>query len=166
MFAVTAGLGAEQLNSRFVESGDDYGAIMSGLLADRLAEATAEWLHQKVRVDWGFPEPSDMDLGDIFAGKFRSIRPAYGYPACPDHSELRKVFDLTGAVEAGMGLTESNAILPAAGVSGLYFAHPESHYFSVGRVDKEQVQDYGSRKGISTEEAEGLLFGNLGYFNE
>ena len=166
MFAVTAGLGAEQLNSRFVDSGDDYGAIMSGLLADRLAEATAEWLHQKVRVEWGFPEPSDMDLGDIFAGKFRSIRPAYGYPACPDHSELRKVFDLTRAVEAGMGLTESNAILPAAGVSGLYFAHPESHYFSVGRVDKEQVQDYGSRKGISTEEAEGLLFGNLGYFNE
>ena len=103
-------------------------------------------------------------MEEILAERYRSIRPAYGYPACPDHSELGKVFGLLLAEEAGLELTESFAIIPSAGVSGLYFAHPSAHYFSVGRVDREQVEDYGIRKGLPIGEAESLLYANLGYF--
>ncbi len=165
VFAVTAGIGADELANGFQESGDDYRAIMASLLADRLAEAAAEWLHKKVRSEWGFPDPEDLPLSELLKEKYRSIRPAYGYPACPDHSEMRKTFELLGAGEIGMSVSENNAIIPAAGVSGLFFAHPESRYFSVGRVSKEQVVDYSKRKGIDFVEAESLLHGNLGYFS-
>jgi 5-methyltetrahydrofolate--homocysteine methyltransferase len=165
VFAVTAGIGADELANDFQESGDDYRAIMASLLADRLAEAAAEWLHKKVRSEWGFPDPEGLSLSELLKEKYRSIRPAYGYPACPDHSEMRKTFELLGAGEIGMSVSENNAIIPAAGVSGIFFAHPESRYFSVGRVSKEQVVDYSKRKGIDFVEAESLLHGNLGYFS-
>ena len=165
LFAVTAGIGAEELASKFQDSGDDYGSIMVNLLADRLAEAAAEWLHKKVRAEWGFPDPEGITFPEILKEKYRSIRPAYGYPACPDHSEMRKTFKLLEARKIGMRVSENNAIIPAAGVSGLFFSHPESRYFSVGRVSKEQIIDYGKRKGISLSEAESLLHGNLGYFS-
>jgi len=165
VFAVTAGIGADELATDFQDSGDDYRAIMVNLLADRLAEAAAEWLHKKVRGDWGFPDPEGTPLAELIKEKYRSIRPAYGYPACPDHSEMRKTFELLNVGEIGMSVSENNAIIPAAGVSGLFFAHPESHYFSVGRISKEQVIDYGKRKGISLSESERLLHGNLGYFS-
>ena len=130
-----------------------------------MAEAAAEWLHKRVRREWGFPDPDGFSLSELLKERFRSIRPAYGYPACPDHSEMRKTFEILNAGEIGIRLSENDAIIPAAGVSGLFLAHPESHYFSVGRVSKEQVVDYGKRKGISLLEAESLLHGNLGYFS-
>ena len=164
VFAVTAGIGADELASVFQESGDDYKAIMASLLADRLAEAAAEWLHEKVRREWGFPDPEGTTLSELLKEKYRSIRPAYGYPACPDHSEMRKTFELLEVGEIGMSVSENNAIIPSAGVSGLFFAHPESRYFSVGRISKEQVENYSKRKGITLDEAESLLHGNLGYF--
>ena len=165
VFAVTAGIGADELVNEFQESGDDYRAIMASLLADRLAEAAAEWLHKKVRSEWGFPDPEGLSLSELLKERYRSIRPAYGYPACPDHSEMRKTFELLGVGEIGMSVSENNAIIPAAGVSGLFFAHPESRYFSVGKVSKEQVVDYSKRKEIDFVEAESLLHGNLGYFS-
>jgi len=164
VFAVTAGIGADELANGFQESGDDYRAIMASLLADRLAEAAAEWLHEKVRREWGFPDPKGTTLSELLKEKYRSIRPAYGYPACPDHSEMQKTFELLEVGEIGMSVSENNAIIPSAGVSGLFFAHPESHYFSVGRISKEQVENYGKRKGVGLAEAESLLHGNLGYF--
>ena len=164
IFAVTAGIGEDELSSSFRESGDDYRAIMASLLADRLAEASAEWLHKKVRGEWGFPDPAGLPLAELLKEKFRGIRPAYGYPACPDHSEMRKSFRILQANEIGMSVTSSNAIFPAASVSGLFFAHPESHYFSVGRISKEQVEDYSLRKGVSVQEIEELIQENLGYF--
>ncbi len=164
IFAVTAGIGADELASSFLESGDDYSAIMSNLLADRLAEAAAEWLHKKVRREWGFPDPDGFSLSELLKERFRSIRPAYGYPACPDHSEMRKTFEILNAGEIGIALSENDAIVPAAGVSGLFLAHPESRYFSVGRVSKEQVADYARRKEVGLPEAERLLDGILGYF--
>jgi len=164
IFAVTAGIGADELASSFLESGDDYSAIMSNLLADRLAEAAAEWLHKKVRREWGFPDPDGLSLSELLKERFRSIRPAYGYPACPDHSEMRKTFEILNAGEIGIALSENDAIVPSAGVSGLFFAHPESRYFSVGRVSKEQVADYARRKEVGLAEAEKLLDGILGYF--
>jgi 5-methyltetrahydrofolate--homocysteine methyltransferase len=138
---------------------------MASLLADRLAEAAAEWLHKKVRSEWGFPDPEGLSLSELLKERYRSIRPAYGYPACPDHSEMRKTFELLDVGEIGMSVSENNAIIPAAGVSGLFFAHPESRYFSVGKVSKEQVVDYSKRKEIDFVEAESLLHGNLGYFS-
>lgn len=165
IFAVTAGIGEEELANKFKQSDDDYKGIMASILADRLAEAAAEWLHQKVRKEWGFPDPGGISLSDLLNGRYRSIRPAYGYPACPDHSEMRKTFEILEAGEIGMRVSENNAIIPSAGVSGLFFAHPESRYFSVGRVSKEQVVDYSIRKAISIPEAESFLHGNLGYFS-
>ena len=164
MFAVTAGINAEDIARDFEESGDDYNAIMVGLLADRLAEAYAEFLHKKVRDEWGFPDPNEITMEEILDESYRSIRPAYGYPACPDHSEMRKTFQILGAEEIGLELTSSNSIIPAASVSGLYFSHPDSYYFSVGRVDKDQISDYSKRKGISQDEVESLLSRNIGYF--
>jgi 5-methyltetrahydrofolate--homocysteine methyltransferase len=132
-------------------------------LADRLAEAFAEHLHQVVRRAWYEPE-EELSNEDLIAEKFRGIRPAFGYPACPDHSEKRKLFELLGAeAAAGVCLTESFAMTPAAAVSGIYLAHPLSRYFSVGRLGRDQVEDYAVRKGIPLEEAERWLRPNLGY---
>ncbi len=164
IFAVTAGIGEGELSNRFQEMDDDYRAIMTGLIADRLAEASAEWLHRKVRSDWGFPDPINFELGDLLNSNFRGIRPAYGYPACPDLSELRKTFKLLGASDIGVSLSDSNAILPASSVSGLFFANPDSRYFSVGRIGSDQVDDYSFRKGDSKTQVEGNIFSNLGYF--
>ena len=159
-FAVTTGLGADDLVKRFEAEHDDYRAIMVKALADRLAEAFAEHLHEQARMAWGYqaaPLPND----DLVAEKYRGIRPAFGYPACPDHSQKRRLFDLLGARELGMDLTEAGAMTPAAAVAGLYFAHPESRYFNVGRIAKDQLEDYAQRRGVTIERAERWLRPNL-----
>jgi 5-methyltetrahydrofolate--homocysteine methyltransferase len=161
-FAVTAGLGADDLVKRFEAEHDDYRAIMSKALADRLAEALAEHLHEQARVDWGY-ESERRSSEDLIAERYRGIRPAFGYPACPDHSLKRRLFDLLGAREVGIDLTESCAMVPAASVSGLYFHHPEARYFNVGRIGKDQVEDYARRLGESLPEAERWLRPNLAY---
>jgi len=161
-FAVTAGLGAEDLVKRFEAEHDDYRAIMVKALADRLAEAFAEQLHQQARIAWGYqdaPLPNEELVGE----KYRGIRPAFGYPACPDHSQKRQLFDLLAAREIGIDLTDSFAMTPAASVSGLYFAHPDSRYFNVGRIAKDQLEDYARRRGESIGEAERWLRPNLAY---
>ncbi|MDJ0864648.1 MAG: methionine synthase [Myxococcota bacterium] len=155
-FAVTAGIGADELAARFEREHDDYHAIMVKALADRLAEALAEWLHARVRREWGH-ETEAPGLDDLIAERYRGIRPAFGYPACPDHSEKRRLFDLLGADEAGIGLSESCAMLPAASVSGLYFGHPDARYFTVGRIGRDQVEDYAARKGLPVAEVERWL---------
>ncbi len=155
--------GADELAARYEAEHDDYRAIMVKALADRLAEAFAEYLHEVVRRAWYEPE-EQLTSEELVAEKFRGIRPAFGYPACPDHSEKRKLFDLLGAEEAaGMSLTESFAMTPAAAVSGIYLAHPLARYFSVGRLARDQVEDYAARKGIAVDEAERWLGPNLGY---
>ena len=164
MFAVTAGEEPDLISANYEESGDDYNSIMVKLLADRLAEAAAEWLHKLVREEWGFPDPGDISMEEILKGEYRGIRPAYGYPACPDHSEMLKTFKILEVERIGVDLTSSNSITPSASVSGLYFSNPESHYFSIGRIDKDQVLDYGERKGVSITEVEFLLSRNIGYF--
>ncbi len=162
-FAVTAGIGAEELARRFEKDGDDYQAILVKSLADRLAEATAEWLHHRVRCEWGYEEPAQPDNVALIAEKYRGIRPAFGYPACPDHTPKQILFDLLDAPSVGIELTESFAMTPAASVSGLYFGHPEARYFNVGRIGRDQVADYAERRGLSVEEAERWLAPNLGY---
>jgi 5-methyltetrahydrofolate--homocysteine methyltransferase len=161
-FAVTAGLGAEELATRFAADLDDYHAIMVKALADRLAEAFAEYLHEVARRAWYETGPT-LPNEQLIAERFRGIRPAFGYPACPDHSEKRKLFALLGAEEAGLALTETFAMTPAASVSGIYLAHPEARYFSVGRVGRDQVEDYATRKRVSVSEVERWLRPNLGY---
>ncbi len=164
LFAVTAGIGAEALARSFEAAHDDYSAILVKALADRLAEAFAEMLHARARADWGYGRNEALSHEDVLREKYRGIRPAPGYPACPDHTEKRTLFDLLGAEEAaGIRLTESFAMTPAASVSGFYFAHPDAHYFAVGRLGKDQVEDYARRKGIPVEEAERWLAPNLGY---
>jgi len=162
-FAVTAGLGADALARTFEQQHDDYHAIMVKALADRFAEACAEWLHEKARRDWGYGTNEQLTQADLQAEKYRGIRPAYGYPACPDHSEKRRLFDLLGAERAEIALTESFAMTPAASVSGLYFANGASRYFTVGRLGRDQVEDYARRKGASLAEIERWLLPNLGY---
>ena len=152
-FAVTAGLGADELAARFAAEHDDYHAIMVKALADRLAEAFAEYLHEVARRAWYETGPK-LPTEQLIAERFRGIRPAFGYPACPDHSEKPKLFALLGAEEAGLALTETFAMTPAASVSGIYLAHPEVRYFSVGRIGRDQVEDYAARKGVSVAEAE------------
>ena len=132
-------------------------------LADRLAEAFAEYLHAQARRDWGYGETEQLSNEDLVAEKYRGIRPAYGYPACPDHSEKFKLFELLDAGRQGLTLTESCAMLPAASVSGLYFSHPEAKYFNVGRIGRDQLESYAERKGMSIEEAERWLAPNLAY---
>ncbi len=155
--------GADELAARSEAEHDDYRAIMVKALADRLAEAFAEYLHEVVRRAWYEPEER-LSSEELVAETFRGIRPAFGYPACPDHSEKSKLFDRLGAeAAAGISLTESYAMTPAAAVSGLYLAHPLSRYFSVGRLGRDQVEDYAARKGLSLEEAERWLRPNLGY---
>jgi 5-methyltetrahydrofolate--homocysteine methyltransferase len=165
-FAVTAGLGADALVRRFEQDHDDYNAIMVKALADRLAEAGAEYLHRCVRREWGYGMSEHLGLEELIAEKYRGIRPALGYPACPDHSEKYTLFTVLGASAAGMHLTESAAMMPAATVSGLYFAHPKARYFSVGRVDRDQVRSYAQRKGMKLTEVEKWLAPNLGYIPE
>jgi 5-methyltetrahydrofolate--homocysteine methyltransferase len=162
-FAVTAGIGCDELAARFERTQDDYSAIMVKALADRMAEAFAELLHARVRREWGYGASEDLDNEDLIAERYRGIRPAFGYPACPDHTEKRKLFELLQPAELGIQLTESFAMAPAASVSGLYFGHPESRYFSLGRVGRDQVEDYARRKGMSLGEVERWLGPNLAY---
>ena len=164
-FAVTAGIGIEPHVARFEADHDDYNAILLKALADRLAEALAERLHQRVRTEfWGYAPDESLDNPALVAEKYRGIRPAPGYPACPDHSEKQTLFALLDAPgNAGITLTESFAMLPTAAVSGYYFSHPGSQYFVVGRVSREQVADYAKRKGVSFAQAERWLASNLDY---
>jgi len=164
-FAVTAGLGADELSERFAAEHDDYRSIMAKALADRLAEAFAEYLHHVVRRGWYETGPV-LSREDIIGEKYRGIRPAYGYPACPDHSEKFKLFDLLDARSIGMELTESGAMTPTAAVAGLYFAHPKSKYFMVGKVGKDQVEDYAKRKSMPQKEVERWLRPILAYEEE
>ncbi|HKK51950.1 MAG TPA: vitamin B12 dependent-methionine synthase activation domain-containing protein, partial [Myxococcota bacterium] len=163
-FAVTAGIGLDAEVRRFEAEHDDYNAILARALADRLAEATAEWLHERVRVEhWGYAPDEDLGNTDLIRETYRGIRPAPGYPACPDHVAKRRIFRLLDAEARGMSLTESCAILPTAAVSGWYFAHPDARYFGVGRLGEDQVADWAARAGMSKEEAERWLAPNLGY---
>jgi 5-methyltetrahydrofolate--homocysteine methyltransferase len=164
-FAVTAGIGCDELARHFEqECHDDYHAIMAKALADRLAEAFAEKLHWQARQDWGYGRDEQLSQDDLIAERYRGIRPAYGYPACPDHTEKRKLFDLLDAERrVGIRLTESYAMHPAASVSGLYFAHPAARYFSVDKISQDQVIDYARRKGVPVSEIERWLSPNLGY---
>jgi 5-methyltetrahydrofolate--homocysteine methyltransferase len=163
-FAVTAGLGCDELAKKFDADHDDYNSIMTKALADRLAEAFAEWLHQRARRDWGYGVNEKLNPEQLIEESYRGIRPAPGYPAQPDHTEKPAIFDLLDATaKTGMILTESLAMHPAASVSGLYFAHPQSRYFAVDRIDREQVEDYARRKGMTVQEVERWLSPNLGY---
>jgi 5-methyltetrahydrofolate--homocysteine methyltransferase len=163
LFAVTAGLGIEQKLAEFEDDHDDYSAIMLKALADRLAEALAEYAHQLVRKElWGYDAGEALDNEALIAERYRGIRPAPGYPACPDHSEKEKIFDLLDAPgNAGMALTSSYAMLPTAAVCGYYFAHPDSSYFVLGDIQEDQLLDYAERKGISEEQARRLLAANI-----
>jgi 5-methyltetrahydrofolate--homocysteine methyltransferase len=154
--------GADELAARYEAEHDDYRAIMVKALADRLAEAFAEHLHEVARRDWYEPEER-LSSEELIAERFRGIRPAFGYPACPDHTEKRKLFDLLDAERLGIELTETYAMTPAAAVSGIYLAHPQARYFSVGRLGRDQVEDYAARKGMPVEEVERWLGPNLGY---
>ncbi|WP_313248342.1 methionine synthase [Stenotrophomonas acidaminiphila] len=163
-FAVTAGIGIEPHVARFEADHDDYNAILLKALADRLAEALAERLHHRVRTGyWGYAADEALDNEALIAEQYVGIRPAPGYPACPEHSEKRTLFAMLGAEGIGMSLTESFAMLPTAAVSGYYFSHPQSQYFVVGRVSKEQVADYARRKGVDRAQAERWLASNLDY---
>jgi 5-methyltetrahydrofolate--homocysteine methyltransferase len=160
-FAVTAGIGAEELAKSFEVANDDYNAILVKALADRLAEAFAAYLHARSRREWGIN--ADASADDILHERHRSIRPGFGYPACPDHSEKFKLFDLLGAGDAGIALTDHAAMTPAASVSGLYFANPAARYFSVGRLGEDQMASYARRKGSGLGEAERWLVSTLAY---
>ena len=155
--------GADELAAAYEAEHDDYHAIMVKALADRLAEAFAEFLHLQARRDWYETGSDELSSEDLIAERFRGIRPAYGYPACPDHTEKRTLFGLLPVVEVGIDLTETCAMMPASAVSGIYFAHPQARYFSVGRIGRDQVEDYAARKGIPVEEAERWLRPNLAY---
>jgi 5-methyltetrahydrofolate--homocysteine methyltransferase len=161
-FAVTAGIGADELAAAYEAKLDDYSSIMVKALADRLAEALAELLHARARHEWYAPD-EQLSAEDLVQERYRGIRPAFGYPACPDHTEKRALFDLLGAEPEGITLTESFAMLPAASVSGIYLGHPQTRYFAVGRIGRDQVEDYARRKGVTLEEAERWLAPGLGY---
>lgn len=167
MFAVTAGIGIEPLIEAYEKDHDDYNSIMIKAIADRLAEAFAEKMHELVRREyWGFAKDEQLTDEEIIREKYDSIRPAPGYPACPDHTEKRKLFDLLNAEEAtGITLTESYAMYPTAAVSGFYFANPGSKYFAVGKIDKDQVEEYAKRKNVSVEYVEKWLSPYLAYDN-
>jgi 5-methyltetrahydrofolate--homocysteine methyltransferase len=163
-FAVTAGIGLEALTGQFEREHDDYNAIMAKALADRLAEALAEWLHQRARAEWGYGANEKLGVEDLLRERYRGIRPAPGYPAYPDHTEKRTLFHLLHAEECtGIQLTESYAMWPGASVCGLYFAHPEAKYFAVGKIDRDQVRDYQMRKGEDLKAVERWLGPYLAY---
>jgi 5-methyltetrahydrofolate--homocysteine methyltransferase len=164
-FAVTAGHGEPEIAQAFKDKGDDYNAILAAALADRLAEAFAEAMHRKVRTElWGYAPDEAFDINLLIAENYRGVRPAAGYPAQPDHTEKGVLFDILDArAQTGMELTESYAMTPTAAVSGLYFSHPESHYFGVGRIEKDQVEDYARRKGWDLKTAERWLAPILNY---
>ena len=151
-FAVTAGIGVEELCAKYEKDHDDYNSIMAKALADRLAEAFAECLHKQVRDEWGYGKTERLTNEDMIRERYRGIRPAPGYPACPDHTEKRMLFDLLVPWTAcGVTLTESFAMLPAAAVSGFYFAHPQAKYFAVGKINRDQVEEYATRKKVRCE---------------
>jgi 5-methyltetrahydrofolate--homocysteine methyltransferase len=162
-FAVTGGVGAEELAKHFERDHDDYSAIIVKALADRFAEAFAELLHERARRDFGYGEPQKLSQNELVAEKYRGIRPAFGYPACPDHTEKLTLFSLLQANELGIALTEHMAMMPAASVSGMYFGHPDSHYFNVGALARDQIEDYARRKGMSVAAVERWLVSNLAY---
>lgn len=163
-FVVTGGIGAEALSAKFKAEMDDYNSIMISAVADRLAEAFAEMLHKKVRQHWGYGNEEGLSNEELIDEQYRGIRPAAGYPACPDHTEKRTLFDLLQAEKhTGVQLTENFAMTPAASVSGLYFAHPEARYFTVDRITRDQAEAYAKRKGISLREVERWLALNIGY---
>ena len=166
-FAVTTGIGCDELADKFQnELHDDYLSIMTKALADRLAEAFAEYLHQRARKDWSYGQDEGLSVDELIEEKYRGIRPAHGYPACPDHTEKTKLFELLDVEkQIGIKLTESFAMHPAASVSGLYFAHPDARYFSVDKITKDQVEDYARRKKMPVDLLERWLSPNLGYDN-
>jgi 5-methyltetrahydrofolate--homocysteine methyltransferase len=164
-FACTAGIGIEQKINEFEKDHDDYRAIMLKALADRLAEALAEWLHEKVRKEyWGYASEESLSNKELIAEAYTGIRPAMGYPASPDHTEKDLLWELLCVEEhTGIWLTESKAMVPAASVSGLYFSHPDARYFAVGKLNRDQVSDYARRKGLPVAEMERWLSPNLAY---
>jgi 5-methyltetrahydrofolate--homocysteine methyltransferase len=163
-FAVTTGVGLEELCARFERDHDDYNSIMAKALADRLAEAFAELLHKRAREEWGYGRGENLSHEDLIKERYRGIRPAPGYPAQPDHTEKRSLFDLLQAEQnAGVRLTESFAMTPASSVSGLYFSHPDAKYFALGKIERDQVEDYARRKGMDLKEVERWLSPNLSY---
>jgi 5-methyltetrahydrofolate--homocysteine methyltransferase len=162
VFAVTAGIGAEKKEKYFNDDHDDYSSIMLKALADRLAEAFAECLHQRVRMDlWGYAPQEALTHDELIGEKYTGIRPAPGYPACPDHSVKHAMFDLLGAGDIGMALTESLAMTPAASVSGFMLSHPDSTYFNVGKISDDQLHDLAQRRGERAEDLARLLAPNL-----
>ncbi|MFN2171256.1 MAG: methionine synthase, partial [Candidatus Promineifilaceae bacterium] len=165
LFAVTAGLGLDAIVAGYEDDHDDYHAIMAKALADRLAEALAEYTHKRMREEfWAYAQPADLDNQALIREEYRGIRPAPGYPACPDHTEKEKLFRVLDAQEAaGISLTENFAMLPAASVSGYYFSHPQSTYFGIGRIDRDQLEEYAQRKGMDIQTAERWLALNLAY---
>jgi 5-methyltetrahydrofolate--homocysteine methyltransferase len=165
LFAVTSGLDADEVARRFEEKHDDYNAIMVKALADRLAEAFAERMHERVRKElWGYAADEKLGSEALIREEYRGIRPAPGYPACPEHTEKRTLWELLEVEKnAGISLTERCAMSPGAAVSGYYFSHPESTYFGVAEIGRDQVSNYAERKGLMLEEAEKWLAPNLGY---
>ncbi|MGA2029996.1 MAG: vitamin B12 dependent-methionine synthase activation domain-containing protein, partial [Verrucomicrobiota bacterium] len=163
-FAVTSGHGLKELVEKFKADHDDYNAIMAEALADRLAEAFAEFLHKRAREEWGFGKVENLKPEDLIEEKYRGIRPAAGYPACPDHTEKGILWNLLDVEKnAGIKLTESFAMWPGSSVSGLYFAHPDSKYFAVGKLGRDQLLDYHLRKGMTLQEVERWLGPWLNY---
>ena len=163
-FVVTAGHGLDALVARYEKDHDDYKSIMAKAIADRLAEAAAEWLHAQARKDCTFGLHEQLSMEDILSEKYRGIRPAPGYPACPDHTEKDKLFVLLQAEQAiGVSMTSSKAMLPTASVSGWYIQHPDARYFTVGKINKDQVSNYAQRKQMPLPEVEKWLGPNLGY---
>jgi len=163
-FAVTTGIGLTELVEQYKADNDDYNAIMAEALADRLAEAFAEYLHKRARDEWGYGKTEGLSNTELVSEKYRGIRPAAGYPACPDHTEKGTLWTLLDAERStGMLLTESYAMWPGSSVSGLYFAHPEARYFSLGKIDRDQVTEYADRKRMSLTCVERWLGPNLGY---
>jgi 5-methyltetrahydrofolate--homocysteine methyltransferase len=163
-FAVTVGLGVKELAGAFEADNDGYNAIMVQAVADRLTEAAAEHLHERVRKElWGYGRDENFTPEQLIKERYQGIRPAAGYPACPDHTEKRTLFDLLRAEEIGVSLTENFAMTPAASVSGIYLAHPKARYFSLGRIGPDQARDYARRKAMGLEEVERWLGSNLAY---
>ncbi|MFZ9977713.1 MAG: vitamin B12 dependent-methionine synthase activation domain-containing protein [Candidatus Kapaibacteriota bacterium] len=163
-FIVTAGIGCDAICKEYEAQHDEYSSIMVKAIADRLAEASAEYLHQKVRKEiWGYIADETLENTDLIAEKYQGIRPAPGYPACPDHTEKLTLFSLLNGEEIGVSLTESLAMMPAASVCGWYFAHPKAQYFTIGKIEKDQVREYAQRKNMSIEECERWLAPILAY---